>query len=299
MKKGKINITLKKLLGEKVKKILIIFLFPFRNRFILFNVFNKAKKNIVNLDYWSEAPNLGDSISPVIVEYMLSLKNIKKDKKISKTKHLCAVGSVLTAGIQDCTVWGSGILNTNISYRVKNRRLDIRSVRGPLTRIILEEYGYKVPNVYGDPAILLPQVFSPKNKKKIYKVGIIVHKDFILEKSFNDRKILDEIKIIDIKTNDYKKFIEDIVLCEKIVSSSLHGIIIAEAYDVPAVLLKPQVDLFKYYDYYYSTGRLSFPMPSTIEEAIITEPVNVPNLEELRKNLSESFPYDIYEDFNE
>ena len=147
MKKGKINITLKKMLGEKVKKILIIFLFHFRNRFILFKVFNKAKKNIVNLDYWSEAPNLGDSISPVIVEYMLSLKNIKKDKKISKTKHLCAVGSVLTAGILDCTVWGSGILNTNISYRVKNRRLDIRSVRGPLTRIILEEYGLSLIHI--------------------------------------------------------------------------------------------------------------------------------------------------------
>ncbi len=295
MKNKKFNLVLKKMLGEKIKKVLILFLFPFRNRFILFNVFNKAKKKKVNLNYWNEAPNLGDSISPVIVEYMLSLKNINTDSIVSKTKHLYAVGSVLTAGIQDCTVWGSGVLNSFISYRLKNRKFDIRAVRGPLTKIVLQDYGYNVPNVFGDPAILLSEIYKPKNVKKTHKYGIITHKDFDFDKAIKEKNILDKVKIIDIKTTNYKEFVDNIVSCETIISSSLHGVIIAETYNIPAILLKPQVDLLKYYDYYYSTNRYNFPMPNTIEEAFKITPICIPNFTEIKENLKNTFPYDIYE----
>lgn len=45
--------------------------------------------------------------------------------------------------------------------------------------------------------------------------------------------------------------------CPEVYSSSLHGIILAEAYGVPAVMFRSydkSVD-FKYLDYYASTGR--------------------------------------------
>ena len=112
-------------------------LFPFRNRFMLFNVTNFAKKDRVNLDYWLESDNLGDTLTPVIVNHLLSKKKIDSDKKVHGIKHLFAVGSVITAGIQDGTVWGSGILNARLGYRLKGRKLDIRSVRGPFTRTYL------------------------------------------------------------------------------------------------------------------------------------------------------------------
>ena len=156
MRTDKLNLAIKRVLGEKTKKILIHLLYPFRNNFLLFNISNMAIENTVNLNYWDESNNLGDTLAPIIVEYMLSLKGLTSDKRIDSKKHLYAVGSVLTAGIQDATVWGSGVLNSKITYRLNNRKLDIRAVRGPFTKAVLEDYGYDVPEVYGDPAILMP-----------------------------------------------------------------------------------------------------------------------------------------------
>ena len=79
-----------------------------------------------------------------------------------------------------------------------------------------------------------------------------------------------------------------------VISSSLHGIILAEAYGVPAILLKPQVDIVKYYDYYYSTGRINFPMADSIEQAMLIVPVELPKLDTIKEKLKLSFPYDIY-----
>ena len=97
-------------------------------------------------------------------------------------------------------------------------------------------------------------------------------------------------------TADYKDFIQKLLSCEKIISSSLHGIILAESYGIPAVLLKPKVDFLKYDDWYYSTQRYEYPVASSIQEGMDTEPLALPtNLDELRKGQEKTFPYDLYE----
>ncbi len=289
MNTNKLNLKIKKILGEKSKRILMFFLYPVRNQFMLFNVTNRSKNNCVNLNYWLESDNLGDTLSPLIVNYMLSLRNISTDVTVKGRKHLFAVGSVLTAGIQDCTVWGSGILNASLSYRLKYRKMDVRSVRGPFTRIILADYGIHSPEIYGDPAILLPEIYAPKNIVKKYRYGLIMHKDQVLKLSSTL-----PIHIIDICTSDYENFINEVVSCEIVISSSLHGIIIAESYGVNAILLKPTIDVLKYYDWYYSTKRYVFPIVNSIEEAMATIPVGLPELQGLRDELKKAFPYDLY-----
>lgn len=290
MRIDRFNIKLKRLFGKNIKKVIAKFLFPFRNRFILFNVSNRARTNQVNLNYWSESKNLGDLLSPVVVDYMLSLKNISSNKKIKKRKHFYAIGSILTAGQQDAVVWGSGILNASLTYRLEKRKLDIRAVRGPFTRAVLMDYGYNVPEVYGDPAILLPEIYLPKEVSKKYKYGIIFHKDYNLP----SLTINNDYTIIDICTNNYKSFINRIVSTEIIISSSLHGIILAESYGIRAILLKPQIDILKYYDYYFSTGRVNFPVAENIEDAFNILPPELPDFFKLRQKLKAAFPYDIY-----
>lgn len=290
MNTNSLNIKLKKILGYNSKSIIIKLLFLQRNKFLLFNFTNRAKKNTVNLNYWLESENLGDLLSPLIVNYMLSLKNISSDKQISQTKHLYGVGSVLTAGIQDCTVWGSGVLNTTITNRLLNRKFDVRSVRGPLTKAVLEDFAYEVPNIFGDPAILLPEIYMPKNITKIAKFGLVMHKDQILNYNRSN-----EIIEIDICNSDYKGFIDQICGVDIVISSSLHGIIIAETYGIKAILLKPKVDYFKYYDYYFSTSRLQFPIASSIEEAKVSIPIDLPDFTQMRSDIKMAFPYDIYE----
>lgn len=266
--------------------------FPFRNRFILFDLFRKSKKKQVNLNWWNRTSNLGDAISPIVVEYMLSLRNISSKKTVSKRKHLYAVGSNLTSGIQDCTVWGSGILNCSVCYRLLNRKLDIRAIRGPLTRIALMDYGYQVPQIYGDPGILLPEIYNPQICKTKAKYGLIYHA------SWNKRKdnIRDDVIEIEIKTDDYRKFVHEIKSVQVVISSSLHGIILAEAYGIPAILLKPEKDFVKYYDWYYSTNRMIFPVAESVEEAMSLIPAHLPDLEQMRNQIKDVFPYDLYEE---
>lgn len=290
MKIDRFNIKLKQLLGKNMKKVIAKFLFPFRNRFILFNVSNRARTNQVNLNYWSESKNLGDLLSPVVVDYMLSLRNISSDKKVKKRRHFYAIGSILTAGQQDAVVWGSGILNASLTYRLEKRKLDIRAVRGPFTRAVLMDYGYHVPEVYGDPAILFPEIYSPKTVSKKYKYGIIFHKDYNLPSLPMDN----DYAIINICTDNYKSFINKIVSAEIIISSSLHGIILAESYGIRAILLKPQIDILKYYDYYFSTGRVNIPVAENIEDAFNILPPELPDFFKLRQKLKAAFPYDIY-----
>ncbi|MCD7892371.1 MAG: polysaccharide pyruvyl transferase family protein [Erysipelotrichaceae bacterium] len=290
MKKSNSNVLK---LDSKTKHIIIKILKPFANNFILLNPKKHVKKNKVNLDYWGDKPNLGDAISPIIVNYMLNLKGLTLDKPVVKTKHLYAVGSVITAGVQDCTVWGNGVLYTVLNYRIKNRELDIRSVRGPLTRLVLMEYGYNVPEIYGDPAILMPEIYYPVDIKKTCKYGIVMHKN-----GSSHLKDLDKLdgtyKMIDIKTNNYEDFINDLMSVDYIISTSLHGIILAESYGIPAILVQPEFSLFKYYDYYCSTGRANFPIIQSIEELQFVDFPEIPNFDDMRAKIKEVFPYDIF-----
>jgi len=287
---------IKNLLGDAPKEFIIKLLFPLRNRFVLLEA-KRAKNKIVNINY-SNIPNLGDQISPIIVNYMLSKKAISPDTPISKTRHLCAIGSVLTAGIQDCTVWGSGVLNAKLTYRLKRRKLDVRAVRGPITRAVLMDYGYKIPQVYGDPAIFMPDIYTPLNIKKTNRFGLIFHFAEVDDKSSylskNTEGLYANIKHIDISTSDYKTFVDNILSVDIVISQSLHGIILAEAYGIPSILLQPKSSYLKYSDWYFSTGRLEFPVANSVSEAVKITPPAIPDLTQLKKDLTASFPYDIY-----
>jgi pyruvyltransferase len=268
-----------------------------RNRIILNKAKNKCKKNHINLHRWSAdrgGENLGDYLSVIVCDYAAGLKNKSFDDRIKGTKHLYSVGSIITAGFQNATVWGSGLLVEPRSLKEKIilskalRKLDIRAVRGPLTREFLIKSGYNCPEIYGDPAILLPLFYTPETLPEKKEFIVILHHETLL--FYNDN--------LDIKTSDYKAFITALFNSEKVISSSLHGIILAEAYGVPAVLLHDtptQKGRFKFDDYYYSTNRYEYPVANSIEQAVNTAPPPLPmNLGEMQNDLLNSFPYDLW-----
>ena len=51
----------------------------------------------------------------------------------------------------------------------------------------------------------------------------------------------------------------------------------------------------KYYDWYFSTGRMCVKIARTMEEAIEMEPMSLPDLTGLREKLMAAFPYDLWE----
>ena len=259
------------------------------NDFILFTT-KRAKRNSVNLDYCHNFKNLGDNISPLIVDYVARQRNIQLKKCVRNRKHLYAVGSIITAGPQDCTIWGSGLLNTHILNRLAYRKLDIRAVRGPLTRAILMDQGYEVPEIYGDPAILMPLIYNREEEKK-YDVGLVTHFNESVENETEN-----VFHRINIATDDYKHFVGEIKSCKLIISSSLHGIIFSEAYGIPSILLRPQSDILKYFDYYYSTERYQFPILDNLLDYKNVCPPKLPaNFKKLQDNLIESFPVDLWD----
>jgi pyruvyltransferase len=252
--------------------------------------------------YQGNPCNLGDSLGGVIIDFLLSKERLDKNKWISSKKHLFTVGSNITGGelrgnYQDATIWGSGILKEPsqrevMFQKLSRRKLDVRAVRGPLTRNALIRLGHRCPEIYGDPAILMPMIYQP-NVKKQYDYSIVLQ--FWHERKF--REDHPNERMISMNTDDYKSVIDDIVSSKVIYTSSLHGIILAEAYGVPAIFFRglgKDID-FKYYDYYYSTGRKDIHIAETFEEALTMEPLPLPDLKKMQQDLLDTFPYDLWE----
>ena len=253
-------------------------------------------QNGVVLERWKRLENAGDYISSVIFDWMLDRENLEAEK--GKNVHLFAVGSILGFSKADGVIWGSGILDAynirNIMRRKYYIKYDVRALRGPITKSLMMAAGYKCRNaVLGDPGILLPLIYQKEKCEKKYKYCIINH----LYNAENNIDDSDDTLTISAGTNDYKWVIDRICEAEIVISSSLHGIILAEAYGVPAVWLLENMEdrAMKYYDYYYSTGRFNIPVARNVQEAKQIEPVSLPlNLEAMQRGLIAAFPYDLW-----
>lgn len=275
-----------------------VYLRLFRNRYGIHDV--DSKPNRVNLEY-SHTVNIGDTLSPIIVEWMLKKKGLSLDSSISGFKHLMAVGSVIGRGRFDTVLWGTGILSDSVWHALKVQRLygrkyDIRAVRGPRTAQALRKYGYDCPDVYGDPAVLMPLIYKgDKSELNSGKVCLIPHHKSI--DSF--RKLYaEEYEIIDTNTSDYRAFVNNILGSSLVVSSSLHGIILAESYGVPAIFFEEGEYIprqrIKFFDWYESTNRYDIPIAHSVNEALSLIPPAIPDLTTIVDRLVSAFPYDLW-----
>lgn len=265
----------------------------------------------IPLFWWSETrlmsksrENYGDLLSMYIVE-KLSGKPVKwiQPKKIPwyklKKQNFLSAGSIIHHANTKSIVWGSGIIDN----RQNIENADFRAVRGPRTRSYLLDLGYKCPEVYGDPAILLPICYDPPVSKN-YKYGIVPHyHDFqSVSEYFINR---DDIKVIDLMTMNIEEVTAQILECEKIISSSLHGLIVSHAYRIPAIWVKFSEKLFgngvKFQDYFESVGieniePVFWDDSSHLEdlEAEFNSPNSLPgegSIELIKKNLLDSCPF--------
>lgn len=277
-----------------------------RNKYIFQDHFRPIEENKVNL-FWTgtykgkitEHENLGDYLSTIVVGHMLNMRGLDMNAIAKKTSCLYAIGSIIGFGLQDATIWGSGLLRRENAYRLVRSKLDIRAVRGPYTRKYLSDIIGKnnCPEVYGDPAVLMPAIYTSKKPKK-YVCSIILHHSSKFRNRFPDELKLKGIHYIEIMTTDYRHFIDEIVQSEIIISSALHGIILAESYAVPAIYLKDDEinqDL-KFMDWYSATGRNNYLYVKSIDEALKIKRTNdLPCLDKMREALMAAFPYDLWD----
>ncbi|HHD80168.1 MAG TPA: polysaccharide pyruvyl transferase family protein [Campylobacterales bacterium] len=225
--------------------------------------FKRALKNIV-LHYFSSSVkaywyeknhNFGDILNPIFIHELSHKKVVWINPTTYDYPNYIVIGSILDRVNRYSTIWGAGFISQE--SQCPQKPLKVCAVRGPLTRKKLLESGIECPEVYGDPALLLPKIYSPKIEKK-YKLGIIAHyidmgNPWI--KTINDADIL----ILNIQSENPYDFIDQVYSCEKIASSSLHGLIVADAYSIPSLWLEFSDKVvgkgFKFHDYFMSVGR--------------------------------------------
>ena len=200
-----------------------------------------------------DSPNWGDALSPVLAG-KLSGKPIKPMLWHHQHRYL-AIGSVLSNATRWAEVWGSGFLYEH--EKLAEAPMAVHAVRGPRSRAKLLEQGFDCPEIYGDPALLFPYFFNPVVETK-YEIGVIPHYSDKGHPWFERQRGLPGVHILDVE-GGIEEFVREVKACKQIVSSSLHGLICADAYGVPNlwVEVSDQVDggSFKFNDYYESVGR--------------------------------------------
>jgi pyruvyltransferase len=93
-------------------------------------------------------------------------------------------------------------------------------------------------------------------------------------------------------------FIRHLLAARRVVSASLHGVILAEAYGIPAVLLQAggTETRFKYDDYYAGTGRTDYRVARSVDEALaLGAGAPLPDVAPIATRLLRAFPYDLWD----
>ncbi len=209
--------------------------------------------------------NLGDALSSVMVALLagLPVEHVAHESRRLRMAAVGTIGHSLKQG--EVVVWGTGSSRwRNPSAPAEERvavaplpgtRLHIAATRGPVSRRILGEENAVGPAVYGDPVWLLPR-FHPAPRRKKWKLGVIIHLADLQDRSFDVRpkaehvryeipaELAGDVRLIHTVTpiglDGMRARLDEILECERIVSTSLHGMVFAESYGIPCLYFSPR-----------------------------------------------------------
>lgn len=206
--------------------------------------------------------NWGDKLNPYMATRLSDAPFVhRKDvlRQVGLPVHYW-IGSHLASACAtpNSVVWGAGFIRGD--DRVSGAPGRVCAVRGWKSVARLREAGIDCPDVVGDAALLLPRLYTPKSDLPRAPLGVIAHFKDADEPFFDAARQWEGVKLIDI-CGGIEEVVDQIVSCDRIASSSLHGIICADAYGVPSIWLRPSNkpigDGFKFFDYFSSVGRES------------------------------------------
>jgi len=198
-------------------------------------------------------------------------------------------------------VWCTGFI-----FRERNdtsfiREMSFNSVRGKLTKARVEKLiGKQLDIPTGDGGLITPYLFKKPIAKK-YKVGIIAHFKEQQEPIFLKLKAsYDNSIMIDLR-DDPMQVIEQIAACDFIISSSLHGLIVADSFNIPnqwvVVTENLKGDGFKFDDYYSAFDLKANPLKvtndtiPTLNEIVDQYNFTPKMIEDKQKLIFDAFPF--------
>ena len=208
----------------------------------------------LKLYWWKAVPNFGDALSQLVVAHVSGRAVAHAGPKGAE---LWALGSLMHVVRQNReefrrrpVIWGLGQLGHVPRDVVQH--VDIALLRGPIGAALLGVSDVR----FGDPGLLAPQALAPA-PARTDKIGIVPHYSQLDDP---DLKALlarePRLQLIDVG-GDAQDVCHAIASCAHVLASSLHGLIVADAYGVPNTWLKPGTQShFKYYDDAASVGRV-------------------------------------------
>lgn len=211
------------------------------------------------LKYYSAEPNVGDVLNTYMIPKITG-RSVHKSYT-HKFEHLMAIGSLLEGAGPRSVIWGSGSINGTGPIRPVTAAR-ICALRGKKSLALMEKAcGTSLDVPLGDPALLMPMFYDPAVETD-KEIGIVPHHS---EKDLSrqlGKLITDDHLIIDVAL-DPETFIQQMKRCNVVMSSSLHGLILADAYGIPSKWISISDRLkggdWKFGDYYSVT---STPMES-------------------------------------
>jgi pyruvyltransferase len=191
---------------------------------------NSLKLKTIKAYWWREVPNFGDALAPFLLE---RFSGIQVEWETVSRAQVVSIGSVLEhiPPLWDGYILGSGMLHENSRLQVHQMKSGITakilSLRGPLTaRVIPGKY------LLGDPGILADELVGIQ--PKLWDLGILPH--------FSDTELVPRfeklmppgvtVKVIN-PCDHPLEVIKQIGSCRRLVTSSLHGMIVADAFGIP------------------------------------------------------------------
>lgn len=250
--------------------------------------------------WWRRKDNYGDILNPFILSYVA---NRPIEWANSETAEVIAIGSVLQTVSQRIAetgnpvyVWGSGMMGPQETDFTDKAVLSL--VRGPLTATLLGLDD--LPK--GDPGLLVDEALDISAGQKKHKYGVIPH--WMHSNAPEVQILLDALpnaRLINMVTDDVHATTQAIVDCEFILSSSLHGLIVADSLSIPNLWIDTgpigTTTRFKFFDYALSVGR-AMPHPHAIE-TLITSGVPSPEtsyfagLPAIKETIKNAFPQEL------
>jgi pyruvyltransferase len=197
---------------------------------------------------------------------------------------LITVGSVIRTVRDGDVLWGTGLNGGFPQMLHAPRHLNIYATRGPISFDFLRRGGFDVSRVgmLFDPGSLVGHLFQAEIAALRRHIGN-PPRDFILIPHFRDETVMrelypqyaDRIRSVDAP---FFETVSEILRSNLVISSSLHGLIIAESLGIPAIWLRSPmgVDELKFTDYYLGTGRYRIIRVDTLQEAFKSSPMPLP-----------------------
>lgn len=202
--------------------------------------------------------NFGDALSPVVVAALSRLPVAPRafDSRFLRITAVGTIGQGQRNGVVH--VWGTGFdarrtlsQNTGRFVAPPETGYVIHALRGPDSRRACLRAGLHAPAVYGDPGWVLPRIFPRGAAAPTTELGVIPHISELAEPTPQavmrpgllrfEGGAEDGVRIIptyhEPSLSGFRAKLAEILACRRVVSTSFHGLILADAYGIPCALV--------------------------------------------------------------